>query len=152
LLLAFSALSPWALAGGQQSSSQATSSNAAVAPQNSTPPLDGAESIPPNSDVMPRSRLLFPVAGPDLALGPDAQDRTPVAHLRARPGRSLADVNGDVCYTLRTYMVKPAERTRDDENSFRGYSECETASTFQIRSAEAHPKKAQPDEAPATLK
>lgn len=146
LLLAFSALTTWAMAGDKPSSPQATSSNADVAPQSSAPRLGGAASVPPNRDVVP------PGAAPDLALAPDAQDRRPLARVGTPRGVSLADGSSDVCYTLRTYKVKPTERIRDHENSFRGYSECEMASTFQIRSAEAHPKKPQPSESPATLK
>ena len=67
-------------------------------------------------------------------------------------GLSLAGPNGDVCYAMRTYKVRPTERIREHENFFRGYSECEMASNFQIRSAEAHEKKPHPDEPPAALK
>ena len=43
----------------------------------------------------------------------------------------------NVCYTMRTYMVKPSERLLDDESGFRGYSSCQLASSYRVRSADA---------------
>ena len=116
LLLAFLALATWATAGENLSSSQTTSSNADVGSQSSANRRGGGETLPSNPEVARR------------------QDH----------GVGLAR-HGGVCYAMRTYKVKPTERIRDHENFSRGYSECEMASNFQIRSAEAH----QP---PATLK
>jgi hypothetical protein len=64
-----------------------------------------------------------------------------VLHLRdLRPAdHSLADVNGDVCYTMRSYKVKRTERLADNENGGRGYSMCEMASSYRVRSADAKP-------------
>lgn len=151
LLLAFSALTTCAVAGDNLTSPSPTaSSNAEANPQSSWPVL-GSESLPPNPDIAPRSRLQFPgAASHDLVLTPDAPNRVSPRPFRTRNGLSLADVNGDVCYTMRTYKVKPSERMRDRENLFRGYSECAMASNFEIRSAEAHQKK--PDQPAATLK
>lgn len=149
LLLAFAALTTHATAGDKRTSSE-TASSADAGPQSSVPRLSGAENLPPNPDVAP-TQLLFPVAGShDLVLAPDARDRVPLA--RTRHGRNLADVNGDVCYTMRSYKMKPTERIRDQENLFRGYSECEMSSSYQIRSADAHQKKPHSDESPSTLK
>jgi len=140
LLLAFAALTTRAMAGDNRTYSETASANAENLPQNP-------------DDVTPRSQLLFPGAGShDLVLAPDAQDRAPLARFRSRTALNLADVNGDVCYTMRTYKMKPSERVRDHDNLFRGYSECEMASRYQIRSAEAHQKKPHSDELPATLK
>lgn len=151
LLLAFAALTTRAMAGDNRTSSETASSKADAGPQSSSPG-HGAENLPPSPDVAPRSQL-FPGAGSDeLVPAPDAQDRVPLARFRPRPALNLADVNGDVCYTMRTYKMKPTERIRDHENLFRGYSECEMASRYQIRSAEAHQKKPHSDELPATLK
>ena len=153
LLLAFSALSTCAVAGGNVSSPQTTSSNADVGAQQAASLLGGGESLPTDPDVAPPSRLPSPETGPQkLVFEPNAQDRVPLARFRTQSRHSLADVSGDVCYTMRTYKVKPTERIRDRENFFQGYSECEMASNFQIRSAEAHEKKPRPDEPPATLK
>lgn len=153
LLLAFSALTTCAMAADNPtSSSQRSSSNANAGPQSSAPVL-GAESLPPSPDIARGSRLLFPGAASHAsALPPDTRDRVPPAQFRTRQGLSLANVNGDVCYTMRTYKVKPSERIREHENLFRGYSECEVASNFQIRSAEAHQNKPHADQPAATLK
>jgi len=153
LLLAFLALTTCAIAGDDLSSAQTTSAQADGGPQHARPRLGGADNVPPDPDVASPSRLLFPGTGSDnLVFAPDSRDRVPPARFRTRQGLSLADVNGNVCYTMRSYKVKPTERIRDQENFFRDYSECEMASDFQIRSAEAHEKKPHPDEPPAALK
>lgn len=142
LLLAFSALTACAMAGDNLSSSQATSAKADVRAQKSAPLVADAENLAPDSDIAPRSRLLFPGPTPEnLVFTPDANHGVPPARFDTRDGLSLANVHGDVCYTLRTYKVKPTERIRDHENPLQGYSECEMASDFHIRSAEAHQKK-----------
>lgn len=48
-----------------------------------------------------------------------------------------AVIDHDLCYTMRTYKVKPTEHLADNESGFRGYSSCQLASTFQLRSADA---------------
>jgi hypothetical protein len=47
---------------------------------------------------------------------------------------------------MRIYKIKPAERIREGESVNRGYSKCQMAANFEIRSAEAH------ENAPAKLK
>jgi hypothetical protein len=66
-----------------------------------------------------------------------------VLHLRDLPpeDRSLADVNGEVCYTMRSYKVKRTERLADNESGHRGYSTCERASGYHLRSADTPAKK-----------
>ena len=66
-----------------------------------------------------------------------------VLHLRdlQAEDRSLADVNGDVCYTMRSYKVKRTERLADNETDHRGYSTCEMASSYHVRSADGQAKK-----------
>jgi hypothetical protein len=60
-------------------------------------------------------------------------------------GRSLADAradaNGDVCYTMRSYKVKRTERLADNSSALRGYSTCEMASSYHVRSADGQAKK-----------
>lgn len=147
LLLAFSALTTCAMAGDNlTSSSETTSSNTDAGAQSSAPVL-AVESPTSNPDIAPGSRLLFPGALP-----PDARDRVPSTPSRTRHGLSLGEVHGDVCYTMRSYKVQPSERIREHESVLRGYSECEVASNFQIRSAEAHQKKSHADQPAATLK
>ena len=149
LLLAFLAMTTWAGAGDNLSSSQTASSNADGGSQSSADRRAG-DTSPRNPDVAPRPRLLFPGAGPSLAAAP-AQDRGLTAHSKTRHGVSLA-TDGEVCYAMRSYKVKPTERLRDYENFSRGYSECVMASNFQSRSAEAHQKNPEAAEPPATLK
>ncbi len=52
--------------------------------------------------------------------------------------------NGDVCYTMRSYKVKPREHFAEGESGRAGYSTCERASAFHFRSAD--------DDAPTKLK
>jgi hypothetical protein len=47
-------------------------------------------------------------------------------------------LNDDVCYTMRTYKVKRKEHFADGESGSRGYSTCELATNYQVRSAIAH--------------
>jgi hypothetical protein len=51
--------------------------------------------------------------------------------------RSPRSLETPLCYTMRTYMVKPSERLADDESGFRGYSSCQLASGYRFRSADA---------------
>src|SRR5579864_2409069 len=53
---------------------------------------------------------------------------------------SLSDLNGDVCYTMRSYKVKRTERLRDDQSGRRGYTTCEMAASYRVRSAKAKAK------------
>jgi hypothetical protein len=46
-----------------------------------------------------------------------------------------------VCFTMRTYKVKPAERLRDNESGAMGYSTCQIGSNYRIRSADDPPSK-----------
>ena len=49
-----------------------------------------------------------------------------------------ATLNGTDCYTMRMYKVKRKEHFTDGENGLRGYSTCELASNYQVRSAVDH--------------
>ena len=51
-------------------------------------------------------------------------------------------LNDDVCYTMRSYKVKRKEHLADGESGSRGYSTCEMATNYQVRSAIAHPRAA----------
>jgi hypothetical protein len=42
----------------------------------------------------------------------------------------------DVCFTMRTYKVKPKERFADGEEADAGYSTCQMASGFRVHSAD----------------
>jgi len=39
-----------------------------------------------------------------------------------------------VCFTMRTYKVKPTERLQDGEIGLRGYSTCQIGSKYSVRS------------------
>jgi hypothetical protein len=48
----------------------------------------------------------------------------------------LNEANG-ICYTVRMYKVKGTERLSDGETGMRGYSTCQFARDYQVRSADA---------------
>lgn len=73
---------------------------------------------------------------------PDSNAASPELRDPERP--SLAVLNGDVCYTLRTYKVKRTERLKDAENGRRGYTTCEMAAGYQLRSADAKVRDSSP--------
>jgi hypothetical protein len=50
---------------------------------------------------------------------------------------SRADTNESVCYTMRSYKVKRTERLDDNQSGVRGYSTCEMASSYRLRSADS---------------
>jgi hypothetical protein len=47
----------------------------------------------------------------------------------------------DVCFTMRTYKVKPTERLQDGEGGSRGYSICQMGSGYKVRTAGDPPVK-----------
>jgi hypothetical protein len=72
-------------------------------------------------------------SGPDryVLLSPSgAVPTTPAAFSQA------LDSQGNVCYTMRTYKVKPQERFAENESARAGYSKCEMASAYRLRSAD----------------
>jgi hypothetical protein len=87
---------------------------------------------------------------------PDSQSlashQNPTQSERFDAGRhqfGLLSPNGDfvagdanLCYTMRSYKVKRTERLNDNESGVTGYSTCEMASTYKLRSTqrEAAPK------------
>jgi hypothetical protein len=52
------------------------------------------------------------------------------------PGGDLGAMDANVCYTMRSYKVKRTERLNDNESGVTGYSTCEMASTYKLRSTE----------------
>jgi hypothetical protein len=63
----------------------------------------------------------------------------------ARPvvARQFIAPGDRACLTLRIYKVKRTERLADNESGMRGYTTCEFASNYQVRSAVAHARDAQ---------
>jgi hypothetical protein len=58
------------------------------------------------------------------------------------PRMPLAKLDDGLCYTMRMYKVKRTESLPDDETGMRGYSTCELASNYQVRTAVAHVRQA----------
>ena len=108
-----------AFAAGDGSESQAPASSLENQTAN-TLFAQPAGSPPYNSD------LFFLKSRPRLNLSPPA----------VRPQSAV--LNENTCFTMRMYKVKRKERFTDGENGSRGYTTCELASNYQMRSAIAH--------------
>jgi hypothetical protein len=52
------------------------------------------------------------------------------------PGGDLVAGDANVCYTMRSYKVKRTERLAANESGVTGYSTCEMAATYKLRSTE----------------
>jgi hypothetical protein len=116
-LLAISFCAGSAYAAGDGSDAQ---SNGFVQNQTMDPALFG-QSVQP--------------AAPDLFF---LKDR-PRLKFAAPAGQPRSAVLNDAdCYTMRMYKVKRKEHFADGESGSRGYSTCELASNYQVRSAIAH--------------
>lgn len=118
-LLVISFFASSALAAGDGSDPQ--SSNGFVPNQTADPALFGRDSAD-----RPASELFFLKDRPRLNFA------TP-----AGPPRS-AVLNDADCYTMRMYKVKRKEHFADGESGVRGYSTCQLASNYQVRTAVAH--------------
>ena len=84
----------------------------------------------PAQDFNSSSRLFFLKSRPRLSLSPPTLQPT------------FTILNDDLCYTMRTYKVKRKEHFADGESGSRGYSTCELATNYQVRSAIAHERRA----------
>lgn len=116
LVISFFASSAFAASEG----SDPQTSNGSVQNQTADPALFGQPAPSAGSDLIflkDRPRLKF---------------TTP-----ARQPRS-AVLNDADCYTMRAYKVKRQEHFANGENGLKGYSTCELASNYQVRSAIAH--------------
>ncbi len=61
-------------------------------------------------------------------------DKSPYS-LRRETSSAPGMATDNSCLKLRTYKVKRQERFSDNESAFRGYSTCQSASNYQVRSA-----------------
>lgn len=118
LLLVILFFASSAFAGGEGSDPQ--TSNGSVQNQTADPALFGQPAQSVASDLFflkdkPRLNLTAPARQPRSAVLNDAD-----------------------CYTMRMYKVKRKEHFADGESGTRGYSTCELASNYQVRSAIAH--------------
>jgi hypothetical protein len=69
---------------------------------------------------------------------PDASSGALQLHAPQFGVESGANANESVCYTMRSYKVKRTERLDDNQSGVRGYSTCEMASGYRLRSAEGN--------------
>src|SRR5579864_6139909 len=100
---------------------------------NSQLPSTGSQiSASPSSNQTVLRNLTNPFSKPGVNSGV-LQLRNPQLGFEAPAG-----ANQDVCYTMRSYKVKPTERLDDSQHSLRGYSTCEMASSYRLRSAEGN--------------
>lgn len=108
---------------------------ARTAPQTGVVRGDGF-TLPTRSFFAPPQSSELKPGTPEPFTRPDQSGRYQfrVSHvMRLHP--SVIDPN--LCYTMRTYMMKPSERFANGESGFRGYSSCQLASSYRIRSADA---------------
>ena len=103
----------------------------------------------PNSDVHNYAATLTESAAPDLQ-GLISRLRPLDANTKNHQSvdaehQSLRDLNGNVCYTMRTYKVKRTERLKDGETAHRGYTICETGAQYRFRSAGVELRGSAPD-------
>ncbi|HEX6802519.1 MAG TPA: hypothetical protein VF133_02485 [Terriglobales bacterium] len=139
LLLGLATLATHASAADKPAPSQGVSPEGQATVPSTRVNGGAIELLPDKRDHVPGPPFRAPTAkSQSFVLIPDARHHIPASGQFNETGYNLADVNGNVCYVMRTYKVKRTERIRDDESVFRGYSECEMASTFQLRPAEAH--------------
>jgi len=117
-LLLMACIATAAFAAGDGSGPQ--TSNGSVQNQTADPAVFGQPAQSAGSD------LFFPKDKPRLNL------TAPAIHPRS------AVLNDADCYTMRMYKVKRKEHFADGETGSRGYSTCELASNYQVRSAIAH--------------
>jgi len=118
-LLVISFFASTAFAAGDGSDAQP--STGAVQNQTANPAVFGRDSAD-----RPASELFFLKDRPRLNFA------TPAGQPRS------AVLNDADCYTMRMYKVKRKEHFADGENGVRGYSTCELASNYQVRTAIAH--------------
>jgi len=112
-----------ALAADDKAQSESSASS-----QNQT--ADRALFGQPGDDTPASSDLFFLKTRPRLNLSPPT----------APP--KFAILNDADCYTMRVYKAKRKEHFADGESGSRGYSTCQMATNYQVRSAVAHERRA----------
>jgi hypothetical protein len=117
LILLIAALCSLAIAADQSSATSSTQPTINARTLHSVPTLWP-------SGVNPAKGYTFDTAPPNIKLDTNA-------HGTWVPGY----LHGDVCLTMRMYKVKRTERIFDSERAFRGYTTCEMASNYQIRTS-----------------
>ena len=80
-------------------------------------------------------------SGASSLIAPHDTDAPVVVRMGPRgQGIELSQFAG-VCFTMRSYKVKPTERLRDGESASTGYSTCEMGSNYKVRSVDEPPVK-----------
>jgi hypothetical protein len=84
------------------------------------------------------------IASADLRVGPysSLSDSREPSSADAKSDRKATwhiplNAANDICYTVRMYKVKATERLSDSETGMRGYSTCQFARDYQVRSVDA---------------
>jgi hypothetical protein len=129
-LLLMACIATAAFAAGDGSNSQSSPGSL----PNQT--ADAALFANPPQSVPASSGLFFLKGNPRLSLSSPTVPPTSAI-------LNSAVLNNDECYTMRMYKVKRKEHFADGESGLRGYSTCELASNYQVRSAIAHVQTAQ---------
>jgi hypothetical protein len=72
----------------------------------------------------------------DSPLVPGRSDGTVI--VRMGPGGQRIELSPfeGVCFTMRTYKVKPTERLQDNETGTAGYSTCQMGSNYRVRATD----------------
>jgi hypothetical protein len=84
--------------------------------------------------------------GGELLVNPDADLNALLSPTPGNPshtgreGVALGVDDGNVCFTMRSYKVKRAERLTDGERAQRSYTTCEMAGNYRLRTAVSNVK------------
>jgi hypothetical protein len=109
--------------------------NSATSPTSTDNQVFGLANTNSNQSIL--RNLTSPFSRPDANSGA-LQLRNPQLGIDTRAGtESRANASADVCYTMRSYKVKRTERLDDSQSGVRGYSICEMASSYRLRSADS---------------
>jgi len=103
--------------------------NSQTSPSSTDNQVFGLANTNSNQSILPH--LTNPFIRPDTKSGA-LQLRAPQLGVESR-----ANANESVCYTMRSYKVKRTERLDDNQSGVRGYSTCEMASSYRLRSADS---------------
>lgn len=106
---------------------------------------------------LPKASAQNQTVDPGLFGQPDQSAASDLFFLKTRPrldliapaGRPRSAVLNDTdCYTMRMYKVKRKEHFADGESGLRGYTTCELASNYQVRTAIAHVQTTEGNDSP----
>lgn len=90
--------------------------------------------------------LTLAVCASAIAADKPSPDSTPASAVTSVPSAGFGSLSllssreRDLCYTMRTYKVKRTEHLADGESGRHGYSTCEFAANYQIRTTDIRVK------------